>query len=1096
MIAKKGTTIAIIIPKKFSEKQIGEFMTKFWDEYKKISLTDTFYFDFTQAEWIANQNLLLLSGIIKYLYHSGKEFNIRLLDYNTLNKRKVEQICEIWYVWKLYYIFDTQQDIEKHIERFDSNNTLKNLCKTYGIYFEKYKQNNTFELFENSMSVIPFVSLNYIDNYNFENTNAQLKPVYALNNIIDEELTNCNCIHPFTKRTISAIITRELYDNFLDHFKQSHFSCDQDWAFMSISLKRKKLKNNQSLFESNFETEELNESKSFFYNSKNGEYKNENIIQFSFVDFGDGISKTLQKQYKRDNNISDVDLFCQIDDNDILKYAFKHNTSRNPILEKYDKNNFITRGLFDLLAMVQRYKGLLIVRSNKGKILYNFSETDIIPESVSTFDNDKKEYFPGTYISIYIPALENKEFDTSVITPEPEITNKKYKKTRNINIFSEISELDINKNYNRLIANLSEKLKCDNSGNFLTYISFWAVNDKNIIRKIIFFLAGNYEINQYNRVVIVYPPNKRIIETINKEILTLNASGEILANFKIQPIPCIYYDIEKKDVSLEWIGIFNESDKEKLNNLLYNEFSLAKSDLLNPYKAVGNTNRMDQYGNFISTLPVAKTLLMYYEKYESAIIKEAIEKYNCKKSQGFYLCNGNYYQKDFLQLTDILNDKGYRDAVSLFLLEKIKLHIKNYTKIEDFRRDVKFIAITASSHKILDALIRQKDENDQTLINKSNCLFLDSYLNFENEIQNKINPSEKYILVCDAIATGKLTKRLDEIITKNKSELISVAVIINTLDENFEGYSEFDNNFIKANKFIELLKYPISKIQRNKSTSKQGNEQPIRVNPYTNIPITFSDETTFKESILLSNEEFLECIENNDIEIRFKLFNNLIHPYFFNTAEILKKEYKKISERDYTKSIVSKIFQKIKEKEDGLAKYIFYPKNSDIKYLKLENLQVESSEIFGEGGFKYYELERYNPGNGWKFPHTTDYFKEEKKDKDGNLVYENCWVNYHSDFLTGTTSKIIRYREPLLYQKLFKLFENNLTKSDMLIIIGYGCKDSEVNKIIVDKFGKNKPCFIVDPYAGDTVQSFIKEMGNNTKLITTPLNYLKMDDFK
>ena len=110
-------------------------------------------------------------------------------------------------------------------------------------------------------------------------------------------------------------------------------------------------------------------------------------------------------------------------------------------------------------------------------------------------------------------------------------------------------------------------------------------------------------------------------------------------------------------------------------------------------------------------------------------------------------------------------------------------------------------------------------------------------------------------------------------------------------------------------------------------------------------------------------------------------------------------------------------------------------------------------------------------------------------------MYENCWINYHPDFLTGTTFKIIRYREPLLYQKLFKLFEDNLEQADMLIIIGYGCKDSEVNKIIMEKFGKDKPCFIVDPYAGDTVKDFIKEMGDNTKLISKSLDSLQIADF-
>jgi len=967
MINKIRETIEITIPKKFSEKQIGEFMTKFWNEYSKLTPKDKFYFDFTQTEWIANQNLLLLSGLIKYLYKLDIDFKIKLFpdDLNLTTPRQATQICQLWDIWKLYLIFDEEKHFDKYIIDFE-NSKIPYLYKTFGV-------KTNFNLFDR-FSVIPFISLNYIENHSFENTNAQLKPVYTLNRVIHQELENCKCKHPFTKRTISAIITRELYDNFLDHFENSFFQSSQNWAFMSVSLKRNRKEDNQSLFRTNFEEEEIKEAKSFFYNSKNGKYNNDNLIQFSFIDFGSGIVRTLTDQYKKENNISETDLFTQIDDNKVLEYAFRHNTSKNPISKKWDKDQFITRGLFDLVSIVKRYNGLLIVRSNKGKILYNFSGTDKIRDAFSTFDKEKEEYFPGTYVSIYIPALRSEDFDESVIEIESDKTKKQYKKSKNINIFSEISELNTSKNYNQLFERLTKKLKSNEDDDCLTYISFWGIKDENIIRKIILFLAGNIEINQYNRIVIVYPPDKEIIQNINNEISTLNIRGEILDDFKIHPIPCIYYDIEKKDVFLEWIGITNESDKEKLNVLLYDEYSLAKSDLKEPYKAIGNTNIIDKYDNFSAKLPIAKTLLLYYEKYKSAIIQEAIEKFDCKKTAGLYLCNGNYYQEEFLQLTDILNDKGYRDAISLFLLEEIKL---SHIDIQDFRKEIKFIAVTASSHKILDALIRQKDENEQTLIDKRNCIFLDSYLNFEDEIQNKLISGSKYVLICDALATGRLTKRLDDIIKKNQSELIAVAVIANTLDPNFEDYTYFENEFIKTNRFIALSQYPITKTQRNKLTDKQKSKPLIRINPYTNIPITFSDETTFKESILLSNEEFLECIDNEDIEIRFKLFNNLIHPYFLKTAQILQKEYEKIYNRQYEKSIVKKIVDKVKEKERNLAKYIFYPKNSDIKYLKLENLQVESSEIFGEGGFKYYELERYNPGNGWKFPHTTDFFKKE-----------------------------------------------------------------------------------------------------------------------
>lgn len=83
----------------------------------------------------------------------------------------------------------------------------------------------------------------------------------------------------------------------------------------------------------------------------------------------------------------------------------------------------------------------------------------------------------------------------------------------------------------------------------------------------------------------------------------------------------------------------------------------------------------------------------------------------------------------------------------------------------------------------------------------------------------------------------------------------------------------------------------------------------------------------------------------------------------------------------------------------------------------------------------------------------------------------------HADFLTGTTSKIQRYNEPLLYKKLFKKFRKNLQNAEKLIIIGYGCKDAGINEMILDNFDfKHKQSFIVDAHAGSQVNSFKEKL--------------------
>jgi hypothetical protein len=125
---------------------------------------------------------------------------------------------------------------------------------------------------------------------------------------------------------------------------------------------------------------------------------------------------------------------------------------------------------------------------------------------------------------------------------------------------------------------------------------------------------------------------------------------------------------------------------------------------------------------------------------------------------------------------------------------------------------------------------------------------------------------------------------------------------------------------------------------------------------------------------------------------------------------------------------------------------------------------------------------------------TTAFHKEIKK-KGGIIEYETDFINYHPNFLTGTTSKISRYQEPLLYKKLFELFKKNLQKAEMLIIIGYGCKDTEINRYILDGFGTKKPCFVIDPFASDIVKDFATKMGKNTTLIEKHIENLSLADF-
>lgn len=99
-----------------------------------------------------------------------------------------------------------------------------------------------------------------------------------------------------------------------------------------------------------------------------------------------------------------------------------------------------------------------------------------------------------------------------------------------------------------------------------------------------------------------------------------------------------------------------------------------------------------------------------------------------------------------------------------------------------------------------------------------------------------------------------------------------------------------------------------------------------------------------------------------------------------------------------------------------------------------------------------------------------DYMDFSKEiEENGKLKYRRDWLNLHPDFLSGTNSKVLRYKEPAYYTKVFEHFEINLKHSESAIIIGYGFKDQEVNKILKENLSQVKyPPLIFEPLPSKT----------------------------
>ncbi|MBS5796143.1 MAG: hypothetical protein KH100_07020 [Dysgonomonas mossii] len=949
---------------KITDLDLDSFINEVYRNH--IRKEDKNYFDLTEVEYIDNQGLLVLSALFKTFVDSGIIFEVDFYKKGTptskIGYRIKKQIIQFWVVWKVWKIAP-ENEFHKYFRITPA--FIKQIIEE-----TKYTPKN-YEIYSRH-GITPFITLEFIDNYNEIDIQKKIKPIYSLDNVIKELLRKSNCDHPFVSESLSAIITEELYLNFLDHSIKSSFEGFSNNAFMSISFQEKlneltyTYDEIQRIKEINFKSECLREACSFFFDKRKNCYKNTSFIQFSFLDFGEGIVNTLKEEYKKTNEFKS--------ESDILRYAFEYNSSRHPLNQ--EKEKLIPRGLFDTLTVTRRYSGLMVIRSNYGKILFDFSDTSNVENAFSSFGVET-DFFPGTLISIYIPATEKKTLiDTSIIKPEIKLPIIKTSNTRYLNFRTIIDDLQENKEH--LYVKLFERIRNEISINkepTLTFINFNSSEyaDKRLLNKTLYFLLCDYDINYHNNIILINPPIHTILE-IENEISFLSCA---IKNYKIHPLPILYIN-DTNNITLSWLGVFNEDDKNLLNNLLLEDYSLAKSDFKDPNNIVGHINYFDKYGNLISIIPNKKVLEKFIISNEKSIENEIftlLEKYNCIRKDtdsNLYLCNGNYYQKEYIELIHLLNHKDECDLISRYLYNKLISRDIDYSNII-------FIGITTASQKIILSMEKQG------LITSDNYILLDSVQSFLIELDNhpKLDPKFDYILICDVISTGHLALKVQNQLESIKANLISIGVIVNILDKEYVKTIEFQKIF--KGEIISLYTYSISKYEKNDIKAELLKKNIIRINPHTNIPVSLSiNETIFNETVMFSsqvsydhdakkiliNNKFLDTIDSKTINIGFYKFNNMIHPYFFDTNEILKNIGDKL---------LKEIFEKINKKEfnkDSIQ--IFYPRRSGIcsfDFDKLKNLVLFNHDI------NETEIERFGTIEGWRFPHNSNHLNNLIKNK-------------------------------------------------------------------------------------------------------------------
>lgn len=958
-------TKTIKFPNKIGDNQIDSIINNFYVSFiKDSSSSNKYVFDFSNVEWIDNQGMLVVTALLKYLVDTNIPFKFHFLKNGSsieTDKRIAKQFIEIWEVWKIHEIVSDQ----KYMDFFDiDGNTIDRLKKRYAI-----KINNQ-EIYDRH-GITPFLTLDKIEKYEDRKIGEMISKIYTLNEATNEILKDNHCFLPFENETISSIITKELYENFLDHFKTSIFLAKNDYAFMSIALKRKistfgEKSNIQHILQRNFEEESMPEIKDFFFDSKNKMFKNESLLQISFLDFGEGIPKSLLNSYEASNkSVFSKSVGSNIDSN-ILEYSFMPTSSQHRLHDRY-VNSFISpRGLFDLLSIVKRFEGLVVARSNNGKVAFDFSNNNDFSLAVRHFDGHSS-FFPGTLITIFIPERNlEKRFDNSSIKLPAENIKFNFVSTKAnyINLFELQNNLIRSKEdkehiYNEVFKQLINEVESID-GN-LIYVDFKGYEiDERITKKIIFYLTSDYGINSSKNIIVINPPPITFLESIRDEILNLST---VEKNFKIHPTVFVYIDRFKDNLELFWLGVYSESDIDKLNKLLYDTHDLSYTDFENPDDLISHINKYDKSGNLVSVINSTHILEFYKDKVLQSRNKEidTLIRPNIKKEPGsIFLCNGNYYQYEYLQLFDLLSDFESLKYLTSELFQELK------TKVIDIHNFF-FVGITASSQKIIQSFIDNED------VDPEKCMLLNNYFSFEKEQRfvDYFKKGDQVILICDVISTGYMVNKLEIQLKRHGANLAHIGVLVDAIDIKFKN---LDYKNIK-DKLTTIYPFVMKKFERSDISKLLQDKQlnVIRINPLSNTPISQSiDHTNYKRSVLIDNKDFLNFIDPKNIKVGYFNFNNLIHPYFFDMQKIL-------IDGSNSKELLKKLFENLGQQiSTDEIEIIFYPKNSAIQHIDFDFLK---NNVLKNHKVEIYELERFATNEGWRFSHPPEFLINKSKDK-------------------------------------------------------------------------------------------------------------------
>jgi hypothetical protein len=659
-------------------------------------------FDLTLTEWVATEQIAFLFAWLRNLKYSGKFLKVYLPFRNNienyLTKLQLQKISENYK--------DTNGN--SYIDNIDRIKRRRRssafLMAVYGLFTQTGLEESDFinmadpgtyfkeseRLRKNNHQIIPFTPFDLSANrqhikydthfYDVINNNmyaqAKTSNIFDLQKNIQQLLKDYACYTPFESKILSNVVTQELYINSLQHSfvnKNDEFLIPECYitAFLSNKWNNPESEN----FIPSFLEEKLPESLDFFKDKDKilkkinkslklpkhkdikpreadlgsfNEFKNISYLEYTFLDFGEGIHNSIETEFKRVsgegnkegekainellNNPDLSDGFKSANKHSqMLEYAFLMDTSKNPLDKNIEYYELVPRGLYFLIDMVRRYKGLLVVRSGNGKLIYDFSDRIIIENKNSDpvaiikntysiknavkFGRSKDSpFFPGTIFTIILPEKlsAEKQNDNTVIpavridseilsnyayslTDKHFILSEHPKEFFHPNAFEYVSilflynniieqlkqeenEIHVKDIYNRLFYEINKILNYHKDNNCIVFFDFAGLRTGNASWiKILYYLMLTPKINEVTKAIIVNLPSDedKIIKDLKENNIYVDIDGvkkktKIPEPYLYKPIPCINFriDASKEEDLIEWIGLKDRNDEVLLTQLL------------------------------------------------------------------------------------------------------------------------------------------------------------------------------------------------------------------------------------------------------------------------------------------------------------------------------------------------------------------------------------------------------------------------------------------------------------------------------------------------------------------------------------------------